>query len=39
VTLEGYVMNEGDKNMAGIAANTAPGIFGQVVNNLKVVKG
>jgi hyperosmotically inducible protein len=39
VTLTGYVMNEGDKNMAGIAAATAPGIFGQVVNNLKVVKG
>jgi hyperosmotically inducible protein len=39
VTLDGYVMNEGDKNMAGIAVNTAPGIFGQVVNNLKVVKG
>ena len=39
VTLTGYVMNEGDKNMAGIAANTTPGIFGQVVNNLRVVKG
>ena len=39
VTLTGFVMNEGDKNMAGIAANTAPGIFGQVVNNLRVVKG
>jgi hyperosmotically inducible protein len=37
VTLTGYVMNEGDKNMAGIAANGVPGVF-QVTNNLRVVK-
>lgn len=38
VTLDGYVMNEGDKDMAGIAANTVPGTF-KVTNNLRVVKG
>lgn len=38
VTLAGFVMNEGDKNMAGIAANGVPGTF-QVTNNLRVVKG
>ncbi len=38
VTLDGFVMNEGDKNMAGIAANGVPGVF-QVTNNLRVVKG
>lgn len=38
VTLAGYVMNEADKNMAGMAANTVPGVF-QVTNNLRVVKG
>jgi len=37
VTLSGFVLNEGDKNMAGIAANGVPGIFG-VTNNLRVVK-
>lgn len=37
VTLAGYVMNEGDKNMAGIAANGVSGVF-QVTNNLRVVK-
>ncbi len=37
VTLTGYVMNEGDKNMAGIAANGIPGVF-QVTNNLHVTK-
>lgn len=37
VTLDGYVMTDGDKNMAGMAANSVPGIF-QVTNNLKVVK-
>jgi hyperosmotically inducible protein len=37
VTLDGYVMNEGDKNLAGIAANGVPGAF-QVTNNLKVAK-
>jgi hyperosmotically inducible protein len=36
-TLAGYVMNEGDKNMAGIAANGVPGVF-QVTNNLRVLK-
>jgi len=38
VSLEGFVMNEADKNMAGIAAKTVPGAF-SVTNNLKVVKG
>ena len=37
VTLAGFVMNEGDKNMAGIAANGVPGVF-QVTNNLRVAK-
>lgn len=37
VTLEGVVDNEEDKNMAGLRANTVPGIF-QVTNNLQVVK-
>src|SRR5579884_3296947 len=27
VTLAGFVMNEADKNMAGIAAKTVPGVF------------
>jgi hyperosmotically inducible periplasmic protein len=35
VTLEGVVMNQMDKNMAGIFANTVPGVF-SVQNNLKV---
>jgi hyperosmotically inducible protein len=35
VTLEGYVDNEGDKNIAGIRANGVPGIF-SVTNNLQV---
>jgi hyperosmotically inducible periplasmic protein len=38
VTLAGFVMNEMDKNMAGIAAKTVPGVFG-VTNDLRVVKG
>jgi len=38
VTLEGFVMNEMDKNMDGITAKTVPGAF-QVTNNLKVAKG
>jgi len=38
VTLAGFVMNEMDKNMAGIAAKTVPGAFA-VTNNLRVVKG
>ena len=35
VTLEGVVANEGDKNIAGLQANTVPGVF-SVTNNLMV---
>ena len=35
VTLEGTVMDQMDKNMAGIAANTVPGVF-SVTNNLNI---
>ncbi len=35
VTLEGGVDNETDKNIAGLRANSVPGIF-QVTNNLEV---
>jgi hyperosmotically inducible protein len=35
VTLEGVVDSEADKNVAGIRANSVPGIF-QVTNNLQV---
>lgn len=35
VTLDGMVMNQMDKNMAGIYANTVPGVF-SVQNNLRV---
>jgi hyperosmotically inducible protein len=35
VTLEGVVANGGDKNIAGIQANTVPGVF-SVTNNLRV---
>jgi hyperosmotically inducible protein len=35
VTLEGVVANEGDKNLAGIAANGVSGVF-SVANNLQV---
>jgi hyperosmotically inducible periplasmic protein len=35
VTLEGVVGNEGDKNVAGIRANSVSGIF-SVTNNLRV---
>ena len=38
VTLLGYVDNEGDKIIAGMQANSVPGIF-SVDNQLKVVKG
>jgi hyperosmotically inducible protein len=38
VTLAGFVISEMDKNMAGIAAKTVPGVF-EVTNNLRVVKG
>jgi hyperosmotically inducible protein len=37
VTLEGAVANEGDKNIAGIAANGVSGVF-SVKNNLVVTK-
>lgn len=37
VTLVGVVSNEGDKNMAGIQANSVPGVF-SVTNNLRVEK-
>jgi hyperosmotically inducible periplasmic protein len=37
VTLEGVVDSEGDKNLAGLRANTVPGIF-SVTNNLQVSK-
>jgi hyperosmotically inducible protein len=36
VTLEGVIDSEADKNLAGMRANTVPGIF-QVTNNLQVV--
>jgi hyperosmotically inducible protein len=36
VTLEGVVDNEADKNLAGLRANSVPGIFA-VTNNLQVV--
>ena len=36
-TLEGVVDNEADKNLAGLRANTVPGIF-SVTNNLQVAK-
>jgi hyperosmotically inducible protein len=36
VTLEGVVDNDSDKNLAGLRANTVPGIF-SVTNNLQVV--
>ncbi|HLJ13334.1 MAG TPA: BON domain-containing protein [Bryobacteraceae bacterium] len=35
VTLVGVVSNEGDKNVAGIAANGVPGVF-KVTNDLRV---
>lgn len=35
VTLEGAVLNEGDKNLANIRANGVPGVF-SVTNNLRV---
>ncbi|MBO0910529.1 MAG: BON domain-containing protein [Acidobacteria bacterium] len=37
VTLEGVVDSEADKNLAGIRANSVPGIF-SVTNNLQVTK-
>jgi hyperosmotically inducible protein len=35
LTLEGVVLNEMDKNIAGIQANSVPGVF-KVTNNLRV---
>jgi hyperosmotically inducible periplasmic protein len=35
VSLEGVVMNQMDKNVAGIVANTVPGVF-SVENNLQI---
>jgi hyperosmotically inducible protein len=35
LTLEGVVANEADKNIAGIQANSVPGVF-KVTNNLRV---
>jgi hyperosmotically inducible protein len=35
VTLSGVVDNPGDKDVAGIRANTVPGVF-KVTNNLQV---
>ena len=35
VTLEGVVMNQMDKDMAGIVANSVPGVF-SVTNNLRI---
>lgn len=35
VSLEGVVMNQMDKNIAGIIANTVPGVF-SVENNLRI---
>jgi hyperosmotically inducible protein len=35
VSLEGVVMNEMDKNIAGIVANSVPGVF-SVSNNLRI---
>lgn len=37
VTLEGVVDNQGDKDLAGLRANSVPGIF-SVTNNLQVVQ-
>ena len=37
VTLEGVVSNEGDKNLAGLRANSVPGTF-SVTNHLQVEK-
>jgi len=37
VTLEGVVATEADKNIAGIRANSVPGVF-SVTNNLRVEK-
>jgi hyperosmotically inducible periplasmic protein len=36
-TLEGVVDSDADKNLAGIRANSVPGVF-SVTNNLQVAK-
>ena len=36
-TLEGVVDSEADKNLAGLRANSVPGVF-SVTNNLRVAK-
>ena len=36
VTLEGVVDNQADKDFANVRANGVPGIFGPVINNLRV---
>jgi hyperosmotically inducible protein len=38
VTLEGVVLNQGDKTLAGIRANGVAGVF-SVTNNLVVANG
>jgi|SRR5579871_4340044 len=38
VTLEGYVLNKGDHDIANIRANQVSGVF-SVTNNLKIAKG
>ena len=38
VSLEGFVANEGDKNIAGIAANGVSGVF-SVTNHLMLDSG
>lgn len=38
VTLEGIVNNQGDKDAAGLQANTVPNVF-SVTNNLRVENG
>jgi hyperosmotically inducible protein len=38
VTLSGVVLNQGDKNIAGLRANGVPGVF-KVANNLQVANG
>jgi osmotically-inducible protein OsmY len=35
VTLEGTVMNQMDRNIAGIVANSVPNVF-SVTNNLRI---
>ena len=37
LTLEGVVANEGDRDIAGVRANSVPGVF-SVKNNLRIEK-